>query len=368
MTSEVFFTDMRTRGDKCLQDKLRKLLDKAGFSSIDFKDHYAAIKMHFGEMGNLAFLRPNWARTVVEEVQKNGGKAFLTDCNTLYVGSRKNAVDHLETASLNGFTPYATLAHVIIADGLKGDDDVEVPVRGGKYVEKAKIGRAVMDADIFISLTHFKGHEATGFGGALKNIGMGCGSRRGKMEQHNQGKPTVVEERCIGCHKCQKACAHSAPTFENGKCRIDTEKCVGCGRCLPVCPKNAIVPTVDNSAQMLNCRMMEYSKAVLDGRPSFHISIVADVSPLCDCYGLNDAPIVPNIGIFASFDPVALDQACADAVNAAPVIKGSALDEAKEHTHDHFHDLHPDTDWKHGLEYAEEIGIGSREYKLIRVE
>ena len=245
---------------------------------------------------------------------------------------------------------------------------MEVPVVGGKYVENAKIGKAIMDADIFISLSHFKGHEATGFGGALKNIGMGSGSRRGKMEQHNQGKPRVITDKCIGCHKCAKACAHEAPTFENGKCRIDTGRCVGCGRCLPVCPMNAIVPTVDNSARELNCRMMEYAKAVLYNRPHFHISIVTDVSPLCDCYGLNDAPIVPNIGIFASFDPVAIDQAAADKVNQAPVLLNSALAETKEHTHDHFHDLHPDTDWKHGLEYAEEIGIGTREYELVTID
>src|SRR5574344_921646 len=282
MASKVYFTDMRTRHEECLQEKLLKLIRKAGFDSIDFKDHYAAIKLHFGELGNLAFLRPNWAKTVVDEIKKEGGKAFLTDCNTLYVGSRKNAIDHLETATLNGFGPLTTGAHVIIADGLKG-------------------------------------HDATGFGGALKNIGMGSGSRRGKMEQHNQGKPRVITDKCVGCHKCASACAHSAPTFENGKCRIDTDKCVGCGRCLPVCPKNAIVPTVENSAKMLNARMMEYAKAVLDGRPQFHISIVTDVSPLCDCYGLNDAPIVPNIGIFASFDPVAIDQAAADKVNQAPI-------------------------------------------------
>lgn len=367
MASKVYFTDMRTRNDQCLQDKLLKLIRKAGFDSIDFKDHYAAIKLHFGELGNLAFLRPNWAKTVVDEIKKEGGKAFLTDCNTLYVGSRKNAIDHLETATLNGFGPLTTGAHVIIADGLKGDDDIEVPVIGGEYVKNAKIGRAIMDADIFISLTHFKGHEATGFGGALKNIGMGSGSRRGKMEQHNQGKPRVITDKCVGCHKCASACAHSAPTFENDKCRIDADKCVGCGRCLPVCPKNAIVPTVENSVQMLNCRMMEYAKAVLDGRPQFHISIVTDVSPLCDCYGLNDAPIVPNIGIFASFDPVAIDQACADKVNAAPILSSSALGDLKEHSHDHFHDLHPDTDWKHGLEYAEKIGIGTRDYELIEV-
>ncbi len=367
MASRVFYSDLRTRNNMSLLEKLDRLLSRAGFDTIDFTSRYAAVKMHFGESGNLAYLRPSWAKVVVERIKKNGGKAFLTDCNTLYVGSRKNAVDHLTSAEENGFNSVTTGAHVIIADGLKGDDDIEVPV-DGKYVRSAKIGRAVMDADIFISLTHFKGHEATGFGGALKNIGMGCGSRRGKMEMHNQGKPRVVEEKCIGCHKCVKSCAHSAQVFQSGKCMIDHEKCVGCGRCLPVCPVNAIVPTVDNSAEELNMRMMEYSKAVLQNRPSFHISIVTDVSPLCDCYGCNDLPIVPNIGMFASFDPVALDMACADAVNNAPVIRGSALSEVEHHDHDHFSSLHPDTNWKQGLEYAESLGIGTREYELVRVE
>ncbi len=367
MPSKVYFSDLRTTNGVSLTEKLDNLLDKALFDTIDFRNHYCAIKLHFGEKGNLAFLRPNWAKVVVDRVKKNGGKPFLTDANTLYVGSRKNAIDHLETAAENGFNLISTGASVIIADGIKGDDDVEVPV-DGKYIKKAKIGRAIMDADVFISLTHFKGHEATGFGGALKNIGMGCGSRRGKMEMHNQGKPRVITEKCIGCHKCVSSCAHSAQIFENKKCTIDHNKCVGCGRCLPVCPVNAIVPTVDNSAEELNSRMMEYAKAVLLNRPSFHISLVIDVSPLCDCYGCNDLPIVPNIGMFASFDPVALDQACADSVNNAPINPGTVLSETHHHTHDHFRDMHPDTNWKQGLEYAESIGIGKRDYEIIVVK
>ncbi len=366
MESRVYYSNLRTTDGRSLLEKLDRLISEAGFDTIDFNNRYAAVKLHFGESGNLAFLRPNWAKVVVDRVKKNGGKAFLTDCNTLYVGSRKNAVDHLETASLNGFGPVTTGAHVIIADGIKGDDDIEVPV-DGKYVKRAKIGRAIMDADIFISLSHFKGHEATGFGGALKNIGMGSGSRRGKMEMHNQGKPVVIAGKCIGCHRCTLSCAHSAQIFTDGKCSIDKEKCVGCGRCLPVCPVNAIVPTVDNSAEELNMRMMEYAKAVVQNRPCFHISLVIDVSPLCDCYGTNDLPIVPNIGMFASFDPVALDQACADAVNASPVNPGTALSGKCEHNHDHFTTLHPDTNWKQGLEYAESIGLGTRRYTLIEV-
>ena len=366
MPSTVYYTDLRTGFNNSLLDKLTRLIREAGIGTIDFKNHYAAIKMHFGEPGNLAFLRPNWARCVADEVKRLGGKPFLTDCNTLYVGGRKNALDHLDSANLNGFNPLTTGCQIIIADGLKGTDEVDVPV-DGNYVKKAHIGRAVMDADIFISLNHFKGHEATGFGGALKNIGMGCGSRAGKMDMHSQGKPVADARKCIGCRRCERICAHAAPSFENGKCHIDLTKCVGCGRCIGVCPVDAISEGVSNSNEILNCRMMEYAKAVLQGRPCFHISIAVDISPNCDCHAENDAPITNNVGLFASFDPVALDQACADAVNAMPENRLSMLAEAKERTGDHFHDIHPDTSWKQGLEYAESIGLGTRDYTLVKV-
>lgn len=368
MKSDVYYSDLRTGFNNSLLDKLKKLITRAGIGNIDFDGKFVAVKIHFGEPGNLAFLRPNWAKVVCDEIKELGGKPFLTDCNTLYVGGRKNALDHIDAAYTNGFTPLSTGVHVIIADGLKGTDEENVPVEGGRYVKTAKIGRAVMDADIFISLTHFKGHESTGFGGALKNIGMGCGSRAGKMEMHTMGKPVANKDLCIGCRRCEKICAHGAPTFDaSGKCSIDTDKCVGCGRCIGVCPKDAIEPTNYNSNDELNCRMMEYAKAVLQNRPAFHISIAVDISPNCDCHNENDMPIVPNVGMFASFDPVALDQACADMVNMQQVNAGSALSEAKEHTHDHFRDVHPDTNWKQGLKYAESIGLGTREYNLVKV-
>lgn len=369
MASKVYFADLRADVHENLQQKLTRLMKTAGMGDIDFQDKFVAIKLHFGEPGNLAFLRPNWARTVADFVKERGGKPFLTDCNTLYVGGRKNALDHMDSAMLNGFNPMTTGCQIIIADGLKGSDEVEVPVAGGEYVKNAKIGRAVMDADVFISLTHFKGHEEAGFGGCLKNIGMGCGSRAGKMEQHNAGKPHVAEKHCIGCGQCRKICAHGAPIIENGKAHIDHDRCVGCGRCIAVCPKDAVRIDWDESTTNLNCKIAEYTKAVVDGRPCFHISLVIDVSPNCDCRPENDMAIVPNVGMFASFDPVALDMACVDAVNAQTPLRGSAADDAhaKAHVHDHFQRLHPDTNWRSCLEHGEKIGIGTREYELIKI-
>lgn len=374
MASKVYFTDMRALPGTNLQKKLEKLMRRAGIETIDFQDKFAAIKIHFGEPGNLSYLRPNFAKTVADVVKSLGGKPFLTDCNTLYVGRRKNALDHLEAAYENGFSPFSTGCHVIIADGLKGTDEVEVPVEGGEYVKSAKIGRAIMDADVYIALSHFKGHESTGFGGAIKNTGMGCGSRAGKMEMHCAGKPTVHKDQCKSCHMCEKNCAHGAISFdENKKASIDHNRCVGCGRCLGACNFDAIYNGNYAANDELNCRMAEYSKAVVDGRPAFYINIVNQVSPYCDCHGENDTAIIPDVGMFASFDPVALDVACADACNKMPVIPGSLLDDhmhaegACDH-HDHFTNVSPNTNWKTCMEHAEKIGLGSAEYELITVK
>ena len=391
--SKVYFCDLHTHMGNGLPNKLKRLIKAAGIGQIDFENKFVAIKMHLGEPGNLSYLRPNYARAVVDVVRELGGKPFITDCNTLYVGGRKNALDHLDSAYANGFNPFQTGCHTIIADGLKGLDEVEVPVKGGEYVKNAKIGRALMDADVVISLTHFKGHEQAGFGGAMKNLGMGGGSRAGKMEQHAAGKPSVSQKRCIGCRQCEKICAHSAFSFDqthehefaNGKVRevhvasIDHSKCVGCGRCIAVCNQDAIRPDYNQAAEVLNYKIAEYTKAIVDGRPCFHISLAIDVSPNCDCHDENDKPIVGDIGFFASFDPVALDQACIDAVQAAAALPDTEythmhdkLEEAGEldeaHASDKFHITHPDTDWKSCIDHAEMIGIGTHEYELIRVK
>jgi uncharacterized Fe-S center protein len=365
--SKVYFTNMHTTSRENLQQKLSRLIKTAGIGEIDFHKKYAAIKIHFGEPGNLAYLRPNYAKTVVDMVKELGGQPFLTDCNTLYVGGRKNALDHLESAYVNGFSPFSTGCHILIGDGLKGTDETLVAVEDGEYVKEAKIGHAIMDADVFISMNHFKGHESTGFGGALKNIGMGCGSRGGKMEMHSSGKPHVVEKKCVGCGMCIKICAHDAITITNKKASIDHSKCVGCGRCIGVCSMDAIRAASDESNDILNKKIAEYSAAVLRGRPHFHISLVIDVSPYCDCHSENDVPIVPDVGMFASFDPVALDVACADAVNRQPTNAGSILEKNGHEHHDHFTDVSPETNWKVAIDHAVKLNLGNKEYELITI-
>lgn len=368
--AKVYYSDFRAKPGLNLLDKLKRLIKTAKMGDIDFEGKFAAIKIHFGEPGNLSFLRPNYAKAVADVVKELGGRPFLTDCNTLYVGRRKDALDHIEAAYENGFTPYSTGCQILIADGLKGTDETIVPI-DLEYVKEAKIGHALMDADIVISLTHFKGHEATGFGGALKNIGMGGGSRAGKMEMHSAGKPRVYSEKCRSCGACSRICAHSAISFdENKKAKIDHSKCVGCGRCIGACNFNAVRPVNDETNDILNAKIAEYTYAIIKDRPNFHISLVMDVSPNCDCHSENDAPIIPDVGMFASFDPVALDQACADMANQQSVFSNSHLgDQIKKEikAEDHFCVSHPDTNWKTCLEHAEKIGLGTRDYELIKV-
>ena len=371
--SKVYYTDFRCPVGTSLLDKLRRVCIAAGIKDIDMDGKFVAIKMHFGELGNLAFLRPNYAKVVADLCKEQGGLPFLTDCNTLYPGSRKNALEHLTCAQLNGFWPMTTGCQVIIADGLRGTDEAEVPVPNGEYCKTAKIGRAIMDADIFISLTHFKGHESTGFGGTLKNIGMGCGSRAGKMIQHAAGHPEVQQSLCRGCHRCAKECGSDAITYDaNNKAVIDQTKCKGCGRCIGACNFDAIYSQCDSANEMLDRKMAEYAAAVCAGRPCFHVSLVQDISPNCDCHCENDAPILPDIGIFASFDPVALDQACADACLNAQPLPNSQLGQnlAKPGWnchHDNFKDSNPNIEWKATLEQAEKIGMGTRQYVLKKV-
>jgi uncharacterized Fe-S center protein len=348
---------------------MERLVKRAGIETIDFRNQYVAIKIHFGEPGNLAFIRPNYVARLSALLRSLGAKPFLTDSNTLYSGGRSNAVDHLQNAIENGFNPLSAQCNVIIADGVKGADYREVPVYGD-YCRAPKIGTAIVDADIIVSMNHFKGHEQSGFGGALKNLGMGAASVGGKLELHSSSQPVIDREACSGCRVCEKYCAHKAiRVAADKKAVIDYDKCVGCGQCIALCQYEGAVMGEGDTSERLNCKIAEYAKAVLLGKPHFHVNFIMNVSPECDCWNHNDAAIVPDLGILAGFDPVALDQASADMVIKAPVLRGSKLGEEYPHEHlegeDKFKLIHPDTHWQAGLEHAEKIGLGSRRYELI---
>jgi hypothetical protein len=327
-----------------------------------------AIKLHFGERGNTAFIRPVFIRQIVDKVKAAGGKPFLTDANTLYVGTRSNSVDHLQTAIENGFAYSVVRAPLVIADGLRGGAEMAVSVNLKRF-EKVYIASEIVRADALVSVAHFKCHELSGFGGTIKNLGMGCGSRKGKLAQHSTVSPKVKSKKCVGCGQCVDYCAQQAIELVDEKARINPKKCVGCGECIIICPNEAIQIQWDQAIPVFLENMVEYTVGVLKGKEktSAFLNFITQVSPACDCYGHADAPIVPDIGIVASEDPVAIDQAAADLVNQAQGRTDSVLKSSISPGQDKFMDIYPNVDWRIQLDYAEKVGLGTRNYKLVAI-
>ncbi len=366
--SKVYFTSMRVATDDSIPKKLERLLKAAGLEELSLDQNMVAIKTHFGEYGNVTHLKPAYTRTVAGVVKELGGIPFAMDCNTLYPGMRWNAVSHLECAALNGFNQQSCGCPVIIGDGLRGEDEVSIPTPAGSILTHALIGRTAMEADTLITLTHAKGCHSSSYGGVLKNLGMGCASRAGKMIMHSRGKCGVREALCIGCGTCIEGCGQDAITIRDGKAHIE-ENCVGCGHCVSYCPRAAIGGKAYGGAD-LQIKMAEYAAAIALAQQCFHIAVAIDITPGCDCFMGNDAPMVPNIGMFASSDPVALDQAIADSICAqAPLENGPLVDlyAQTESDCDHLRAVNPESDWSLCLQHAEELGAGTRQYEIIAV-
>lgn len=365
--SNVYFADTRARRKSDnMVIKVGKLLKASGLDGVFEKGDFVAIKTHFGEPGNTTFIRPQFLGKIVDVIARKGGRPFLTDANTLYVGQRSNAVDHATTAVRHGFTFPVVNAPVIIADGLKGKDQVEVKV-SLKHCKTAKIASAASQADSIIGVAHFKGHGTTGFGGALKNIGMGFGSRAGKLDMHCDVHPSVKGEKCETCGLCVKNCPSGAIRLKK-KAVIDEKLCIGCGECYVYCPNRAIDPGGYVGKNVLQEKIVEYCYGVLKdkkGKVGF-VNFVLEVTPDCDCPPWSDKPIVPDIGILASKDIVAIDQASADLVNKESGIKDTRLEENLAPGTDKFKALHK-VDWEVQLAYAEKLGLGNRDYGLIRI-
>lgn len=369
MAEQVYFADMRTGLRENLHSKLERLTDAAGLSNMIREGELVAIKMHFGEKGGHAYIRPTFVRRIVDQVKKLGGKPFLTDSSTLYPGERKEAVSALTCAIENGFAYAVVNAPLIMSDGLRGHSAQRVTVHG-ELLSEVDIGLEIIEADALIVLSHFKCHELTGFGGAIKNLAMGCSSREGKLEQHSTVAPNISEKDCTTCGACLKACAHDAIDLSSGKAVLDATRCVGCGRCITTCEPKAIRIQWNEESALVMKKMAEYALGAISGKSKqlLFVNFITQVSPACDCYGHTDAPIVPDLGILASKDPVALDQACADLVNQARGLPDTAMKTGHEPGCDKFRGVYPQIDWEVQLRHGEKVELGQREYVLVKLK
>lgn len=354
MPSEVFFSTIDSKKHKSPLLKIKKLINRCAPETVFKKSELIAVKTHFGEMGNTAFLRPIFLRPVIEKLNFIGTSPYLTDTNTLYVGMRTNSVDHLHNATLNGFN-YSTLqVPVIIADGLRGDNSIPVEING-ELLDVVHLASDIVSADGMFVVSHFKGHEVTGFGGTIKNLSMGCSCRKGKLDMHSDSKPSVFADKCTSCGRCLSFCASGA--IDMTPTASINDNCSGCAMCISVCPEGAIHINWDASSASTQTKMAEYAAGVvkaLDGK-LVYMSVIMSVSPACDCYPGNDRPLVGDIGFAASLDPVALDKACYDLV-------------CKAYGGDPFKVRYPNVDSDIQLSHAEKMGIGTKSYKLIEVE
>ncbi|RJQ31758.1 MAG: DUF362 domain-containing protein [Actinobacteria bacterium] len=364
--SKVFFANNRAKNNMGLLDKLDKLIEQLNLSSKIEEGDLVAIKTHFGERGNTAFVPAPFLGRIVKAVKDAGGLPFLTDANTLYKGSRSNAIDHINTAVENGFSYATTRAPVIIADGLDGKDYRSVPIEA-KHYKEVKIGSAAVRADAMIVVTHFKGHEMTGFGGAIKNVGMGLGSRSAKQMMHSSALPTVNLNKCTACQKCIPWCPTDAITMVKNKAVIDREKCYGCGECVVTCRFGAIDIQWKTSSDEMQERIVEHTLGALKNKDNktIFLNFLLNITPDCDCWSWSDAPIVEDIGILASDDIVAIDKASLDLVNKAIGIKTNRLDDPD--ALDKFKHIFPDIDHSAQLTYGEKLGLGTKDYRLIKI-
>jgi len=365
--------------------KFQKLIEKSRILDVVRKDTTVAVKMHFGEEGNTGYVRPEYVRLLADELIQRGAMPVLSDTNTLYRGRRTNSVDHQQIAYEHGFTEDAVHAQVFIPDDMQPAQVYTVQLNG-PYIKQAKIARFFHESDTLVAVTHFKGHIMTGFGGSLKNVGMGCATREGKLAQHSDIAPFVIKQKCVGCGSCLKVCPVKAidvfpspechglrPWMNNGEERrptgsthgapgsrkafIDTRKCIGCASCIAACANyNAIEVDWGSGRDTLQERMIEYAQAVLGhkkGRCAF-FNFCIKITKECDCLAKDDPRIVEDVGILASVDPVAVDKASFDLV----------IQKAGK---DIFAQVHPDVRGAKHLQYAAARGLGNLEYELQEI-
>lgn len=354
--SKVYFIALHKSDDKkIIKEKLARLLDKSRLLDCIEKEDNVAVKIHFGEEANTGFVRPEYVKVINDALAEKEATFFVSDTNTLYQGRRTNAQDHLELACEHGFTPDVVGAPVVIADDTEKEDTSEITINQ-KFIKVAKIARLFAQAKAIVDVSHFKGHMMTGFGGALKNLGMGCATRVGKMAQHSDMSPVIIEENCVGCKACQEVCPAEAISVENKKAHLDASRCIGCASCIAACKYEAIDVNWASGKDTIQEKMVEYASAVLKGKEKkcVFLNFLIKITKQCDCLAKDDPRIAPDIGILASCDPLSIDKASLDLVNKAC-------------GRDIFKEVHPGVDGSKQLKHAFRLGLGNLNYQLIEL-
>jgi len=368
MASKVYFARLKagSTADGAVTP-VRRLFDEARFDTLIEPDAVTAIKLHVGERGNDAHLRPEFVRQVVERVRASGGKPFVTDTNTLYTGSRQNAVDHLATALEHGFDYGVLGAPFIVSDGLASDHYRDIRI-DKKHFDTVKIAGDIVSAPSMIVMTHFKAHALAGFGGAIKNLGMGCAPSVGKTDQHKGMGPIVNEEGCSACGVCVEICPRGAITIEDGVSRINRDLCAGCGECMMACTTSSIGFDWEHDLPQFMEMLTEYAFGATVGKRGVgYLNFLMQITPDCDCVPWSDAPIVPDVGILASRDPVAIDAASVDLVNQQQGLQGTRLANNLQPGQDKFKGVWAETRGSLQLTYGEAIGLGTSSYELVEL-
>ena len=339
-----------SREESEISKKLRELIKAKNLLSFIEPKDFVAIKTHFGEKETRGYVRPLHFRMLGELIKDIGAFPFLTETSTLYRGNRSNAVDHIQLAHDHGFSFQQTGLPIIMSDGLLGDDEAEITINSPIY-KKVKIAKLLEKAQSLVLVSHFTGHILSGFGAALKNMGMGCASRKGKLIQHSTAKPSIKISACTGCGECLKWCPVDAITVEDGIARINRKKCIGCGECLATCRFDAVGYNWSETHENLQKKMVEHALGVMKSKREkiICINFLTRITKDCDCMRGHNR-IMPDIGILLSHDPVAIDAASIDLAEKSAGKKWSQLTF--------------DVPNRVQIEYAAEIGLGNPDYRL----